>query len=263
MENSSEINVEHISVIVKKKEIRDFVYRCESRFKDGFIFITDGHGAFEKDGMKIPLKENSLVLLNYGDRYTVSAKDDDFEYITTAFDVAPQKAYSAMGLPIFFELTQHPFLVNRLEQLLKTWEERKPLYILRTKIWLEQILVDLFDVSSKTADNTKLENRLSPATDYINRFYDREITSLQLASLCQLSVSHFRRIFKEKYGISPLQYREQVRIHWAKQFLKSDLFTISETAHKLGYYDIYHFSKDFKKHTGLSPKQYLENNTEK
>lgn len=258
MQIFSEINIEHISVIVKKNENADFVYRCFGRFKDGFVLVTNGKGVFENAELKIPLQKNSLLILNKGEQYRISALDNNFEYITTAFNTVPIKSLDLIGLPTFMELNQYPYLIYKFEQLLKTWEERSPLYISKTKILLEQILIDLFDINSKTIEYATDENRLLPAIDYINRFYDKEISAEQLATLCKLSVSHFRRIFKEKYGISPLKYREQVRIHWAKQLLKSDFFTISEIAEKLGYYDIYHFSKDFKKYTGISPKQYLK-----
>lgn len=52
---------------------------------------------------------------------------------------------------------------------------------------------------------------------------------------------------------------ETVRIYWAKQLLISDLFTVSEIALKLHYYDVYHFTKDFKKYTNMSPKEYVRN----
>lgn len=58
--------------------------------------------------------------------------------------------------------------------------------------------------------------------------------------------------------MTPMQYREAVRMHWAKQLLGSELFSISEIAARLGYYDIYHFSKKFKLHTGYSPRQYMK-----
>ena len=143
--------------------------------------------------------------------------------------------------------------------MLKIWDERSALYVLKTKIQLEQIIIDLFNINSKSRDYLSDENRLLPAIDYINRFYDRDISSNELAGICKLSVSHFRRVFKEKMNLTPLKYRETVRIYWAKKLLISDLFTVSEIALKLGYYDVYHFSKDFKKYTNMSPKEYIRN----
>ena len=71
-----------------------------------------------------------------------------------------------------------------------------------------------------------------------------------------MSESYFRQMFKKYMGSSPLKYRENVRVSWAKKYLKSNLFSVSEIAEKLGYCDIYHFSKVFKVYVGISPSQY-------
>lgn len=259
MQNYYDINIGEISVVVKKKENSEFVYKCKNRSKDGFVFVTGGNGVFEGRKEKIRLQKNSLIITSKGENYTISASDDDFEYITTAFDIIPINAFNTIGLPIFMDISHHRYLVNQFEWLLKIWDERSPLYVLKTKNRLEQIIIDLFNINSKSRDYLSDENRLLPAIDYINRFYDREISVTELAGLCKLSVSHFRRIFKEKTGFTPLGYRESVRIHCAKQLLISDLFTVSEIALKLHYYDVYHFSKSFKKYTKLSPKEYVRN----
>lgn len=259
MQNYYDINIGEISVVVRKKENSEFIFKCESRIKHGFVFVTGGKGVFEGRGEKIILQKNSLLIACKGENYTISALDDDFEYITTAFDIIPINAFNIIGLPIFMDISPHKYLANQFELLIKIWNERSPLYVLKAKIQLEQIIIDLFNLNTKSKDYLFDENRLIPAIDYINCFYDREISVKELAGLCNLSVSHFRRIFKEKTGFTPLGYRESVRIHWAKQLLISDLFTVSEIALKLGYYDIYHFSKDFKKHTSMSPKEYVKN----
>lgn len=259
MKNYYDINIGEISVVVKKKETSEFVYKCENRSKDGFVFVTGGRGVFEGRKEKISLQKNSLLITSKGENYTIRALDDDFEYITTAFDIIPINAFNTIGLPIYMDINPHRYLVNQFEWLLKIWDERSPLYVLKTKNRLEQIIIDLFNINSRSKDYLSDENRLLPAIDYINRFYDREISAKELAGLCKLSVSHFRRVFKEKMNLTPLQYRETVRIYRAKQLLISDLFTVSEIAHKLGYYDVYHFSKDFKKYTNVSPKEYVRN----
>ncbi len=259
MQSYYDINIGDISVVVKKKEIASFVYNCEGRYQDGFIFITGGTGVFENSEQKVKLQKDDVLILSKGEKYTVSALDNDFEYITTAFEVYPQNAFHTIGLPTFMKIGAHRYLVNQFEWLLSIWEERSPLYVLKTKIQLEQIIIDLFNISTENKENATDDNILLPAINYINRFYDKEISVTELAELCKLSVSHFRRVFKEKTGFTPLGYRESVRIHWAKQLLISDFFTVSEIAHKLGYYDIYHFSKDFKRYTAMSPKEYVKN----
>ena len=259
MQVLSEINIDGISIIIKKKEKYNFLYRCEKRYKSGFILITEGNGFFETPQSIIPIQKNSLIILNDGDSYAISSKNNDFTYITSAFNVYPDKCFDLLGLPVVSSIENYPYLITMFESLLNTWEERTEFYIFKSKILLEQIMLAIYDINSNSRVQINPDSKLSPAINYINRFYDKEISVEELAAICKLSVSHFRKIFKEQIGISPLQYREALRINWAKQLLKSDLFTISEIAEKLGYYDIYHFSKSFKNHIGLSPKQYLNN----
>ena len=259
MQSYYDINIGDISVVVKKKEIASFVYNCEGRYQGGFIFVTGGTGVFENSEQKVKLQKDDILILSKGEKYTVSALDDGFEYITTAFEIYPANALHTIGLPTYKEIGAHRLLVNQFKWLLSIWEERSALYVLKTKIQLEQIIIDLFNINTESKENITDDNILLPAINYINRFYDKEISVTELAELCKLSVSHFRRVFKEKTGFTPLGYRESVRIHWAKQLLISDFFTVSEIAHKLGYYDIYHFSKDFKRYTGMSPKEYVKN----
>ena len=89
MKNYYDINIGEISVVVKKNETSEFVFKCENRHKDGFVFVTGGKGVFEGRKEKIRLQKNSLLITSKGENYTISALDDDFEYITTAFDIIP------------------------------------------------------------------------------------------------------------------------------------------------------------------------------
>ncbi len=256
MNNPFEFGIENIQIIIYKKETADFSYRCDGRKWDGFIFVTNGHGSFECGGLRSALSPGSLMVLEQGERYYIEAADDDFAYITTAFDLSPAGAFKAAGLPLVGTPEQCGYLFKQFEKLLKIWEERAQLYFMKTRIQLEKIILELLETQVLSGENKNAGERLLPAIRYIERFYDREMKTEELAGLCHLSVSHFRRIFKEKTGQTPMQYRESIRIHWAKRFLLSDLFTLSEIAEKLGYYDLYHFSKCFKKQTRLSPGKY-------
>ena len=184
MKSYYDINIGDISVAVKKKEIASFVYKCEGRYQDGFIFITGGTGVFENSELKVKLQKDDVLILSKGEKYTVSALDNDFEYITTAFEVYPQNAFHTIGLPTFMKIGAHRYLVNQFEWLLSIWEERSPLYVLKTKIQLEQIIIDLFNISTENKENATEDNKLLPAINYINRFYDREISVTELAELC-------------------------------------------------------------------------------
>lgn len=254
----SDFNIGSISVVVKKKETADFVFNCDSRRYDGFTFVTNGSGIFKNNKTTEKLHKNSLILLEKGEKYSVKALSDDFEYITTGYKIQPESALKTTGLPQLWDLSDNPYIANQIYEILSVWEERVPLYTLRTRVLCEQLLINLFDLHFKGDNYIKEENRLSPAITYINQYYDKAISSKTLSELCGMSVSNFRRVFKNELGMLPMEYREKLRIYWSKRLLKSGIFSVSEIATKLGYCDVYHFSKDFKKQTGETPKKYIK-----
>ena len=178
----SDLSVSSITVIVKKKEDLSFCFNCPSRNFDGFIFVMGGSGLFENEDLSEVLTKNSLVLLQKGDKYSVRALDDDFEYIATGYTVEPYGALKSIGLPTVQNLPKTSNVISLIGNMLNVWESRVPLFDLRTKIILEQMLVELFDMHQKTALFSQ-QNVLAPALEYISRHYDESISAKELADL--------------------------------------------------------------------------------
>jgi len=77
-----------------------------------------------------------------------------------------------------------------------------------------------------------------------------------LASEIKLSTSHFRKLFRELHGISPIKLHNQVKIQRACEMLVYGNDNISEIAQKLGFSNVHNFSRAFKNYTKTSPLQY-------
>jgi AraC-like DNA-binding protein len=71
-----------------------------------------------------------------------------------------------------------------------------------------------------------------------------------------MSEGNFSRAFKQAYGVTPLQYKTQLKIDYAKYLLVGTLLKISEISAMSGFSDSLYFSRVFKKQTGVSPEQY-------
>lgn len=88
---------------------------------------------------------------------------------------------------------------------------------------------------------------------------DRNLTIDELAFLCNMSPSTFKRHFTKLFHTSPKKYFTENRMQKAKQLLKMKK-RVSEIYFELGYENLSSFSSEFKKHFGLSPKQFQSGN---
>ena len=89
------------------------------------------------------------------------------------------------------------------------------------------------DVMGKQAEL----NQLLPAIDHVSKHYAQSITIQELAVVCQISASHFMRIFKTSLHMTAYSFVEQVRMCHAIEALKSGPASITQIALDCGFYD--------------------------
>ena len=80
------------------------------------------------------------------------------------------------------------------------------------------------------------------------------------AELCEISESYFHMMFKKWSGMSPVEYRNRLRITHAKTMLQNSSMSIGEVANAVGFEDQFYFSRVFRSVTGVSPQKYRKTN---
>ena len=96
---------------------------------------------------------------------------------------------------------------------------------------------------------------IKEGVDYLERNLSCDCSVDSLASLCNLSPSAFRRIFQKSKGMSPVKYRNRLRIRKATELLRSGAYTVGEVAEQVGVADVKYFGKLFKQYTGMNPSE--------
>lgn len=81
----------------------------------------------------------------------------------------------------------------------------------------------------------------------------------ELARLCHLSTSSFKRKFNEVFKSSPKKYISQKKIEKAAALLKSDNLRISDIAYDVGFDSLATFNRNFTSTYGKSPTEYRLN----
>ena len=97
---------------------------------------------------------------------------------------------------------------------------------------------------------------IEPAVQYIADHYMDNITIADLASACHLSATHFRRVFKQILGHSPLDYVHMIRVDRACVLLYSHQYSVTEIGQQVGYTSPSSFLRQFHRIHGTSPNQW-------
>jgi len=99
---------------------------------------------------------------------------------------------------------------------------------------------------------------LEKGKQYIEHHFSEAITVEQIAQLVGVERTHFSKMYRKAYGLSPIDFLLQLRMQEAELLLVHTSYKIIEIAQAVGYQDISSFSKAFKKRVGMSPIAYRE-----
>lgn len=98
---------------------------------------------------------------------------------------------------------------------------------------------------------------LDPALAYLEQhILDPELRVGKLHALCGISDTYFRRLFEERFSLTPKRYVLSRRLAQAKAILDSGEFVgIAAVAAAVGFEDSLYFSKAFKSKYGYPPSE--------
>ena len=130
-------------------------------------------------------------------------------------------------------------------------------------LWkLVAFLQRCFPVSeADAAPRSKNSRRLAPAVQYIERFYSTKFTLGDLAKTVCMSTPNFSIVFREAYGVPPMEYAIRVRLeNAARQLLETDnkVLTVAENC---GFTSMSNFVRLFQNLYGMAPSKYRAQRT--
>ena len=159
--------------------------------------------------------------------------------------------------PFSIPVVNYEKMLKYFKEAAKVWKSRDSFYEITIFNSIYSIILQAAKEQQKKYVPKSQEMLIEPAIEKIrNDFTKNDLSVAELCSLCGISEAYFRRIFINKFGVSPKEYIIDLRINYAKNLLKSGQFSVSETATLCGYTEECHFSRVFTKKTGENPKKY-------
>ena len=171
------------------------------------------------------------------------------------------KAIAEAGYNGVFHPKEHPRLselILRLKNdLTPDAYSRLEITFLTGEILIESARIGNID---KSKIKLKLSDKLKPALLFIrNNYMNAQLmTEETIAASCGLSVSQFRKLFRQDVGISLPQYINNTRMSSAVYLLCNTDKQILNVALESGFENVSYFNKQFRKAFGITPRQMRE-----
>jgi len=110
---------------------------------------------------------------------------------------------------------------------------------------------------SDTEPNPALDRRLGLALAFMESHLEQHPSVAEIAEAAHLSEDYFRRLFRQRLGLPPIQYLNRLRVSAARRLIAREPgMTISEVGHEVGFDDVRYFARTFRQAYDITPNAY-------
>ena len=248
-----EMSLGHVGVA--HQFVLNATHRCDysqGRGSYGLVLGLEGEAEYRFcNGNRCRVGQGDVLFLGKEAAYSIAVATA-FKHYTVNFDGRAPKAEGCEPFFLWHAEMGEPY-IRAFRELSALWQAKRVGYELRARGYVCEILSMLLQDVEGQASRTRGHDRLLPAKEYIEKNYHDEFGLEQLAKLCDMSLTNFRREWSAHYGETAMQYRDRLRLARAKECLSSGYYTVQEVALRCGFADVSYFVRFFKKHVGISP----------
>lgn len=278
-----EYNPEQGKIYMTSSVYRPFLIEHTHGFVE-LICITRGCGIHTIDGHSVRTRRGDIFLIDYGVRHNFHPLSEPFEWINCIFrpellcDVfSTQESAASLLYYIFYHnklsdpnavtlninlRSDNEDVSGMFEDMLREFNEKRHGY---EDIIEHYLMIILTKIARRIFSETENRGEMSHSEDIIGDVISRldrsepgSISAKQLADSYFLSQSSFSTKFKEKVGMSFLEYVTRLRVNRACELLITSDLQVSEIQSCAGYQDAKAFYRAFRRCTGMTPTQYRE-----
>jgi AraC-like DNA-binding protein len=242
----------------------DRLHKCEypeGRGSYGLVFAISGDAEYRFfSGERIKVCAGDTFLISKSAAYSILT-EKEFRHYTVNFDVHEETSTlpSIFSPYYIFRGSECAIIEPQFKKLVDIWGEKKLGYQMLSIGCLYELISYAF---SSLGSNYRAESasRLIPAREFIGSHFNEPLCLCDLAALCNMSVTNFRREWQKQYSDTPIRYRDELRLSCAREYLALGYYSVSEVAAKCGFDDVSYFIRFFKKHTGVTPYAHSRKN---
>lgn len=245
------------------------------------VYILSGTMTHVIDGVSYDVMRGDILFMNYGCAHEIIPNSDErSSYINILFspesiseNISPTNAFSLLALASFntmrndadcgklsFADSEKRAIENIVLNMLSECKEKKQGWEGIVENYLNILLKQMLRKSNAMMEYKEIDNMWRELLGYIEENLESKLSLYTLAQKCFYNPSYFSRIFKEKFGMSLMEYITQKRLEHAVELLEASSLSVEQIAQKVGFSDRNSFHHAFSRSYGLTPQQFRKSN---
>lgn len=236
--------------------------RASGRKRHGFLYIYSGAATFYADGKSFSASAGNLLYIPQNKKYKIVYTAESTAFVVVNFalrDLCGTDAFLFDDIRFLFKDPKNsPSKIMAELELCSTSKSIGSL--LRKKELMYRLLGSVCGDGLRPNGEGAHEPQIAHGVNLLERTYLENLPITRYAQESYVSVNTFRRAFRKQFGMSPLKYRNLMRIDRAKELLYDGDFTVAEVAYAVGFENVGYFCRCYRQITGETPTETKQKN---
>lgn len=241
------------------------------------IYISDGEGSQFVDGVEYSVKRGDMLFVNWGATHSFTSSGT-MAYTEIYFSpklvengvITPENAIAMLALSSFDgmraeksggmvsfsgqDMIEVEFILGAMKRELERGASASR-NVVESYV---NILIAMMLRKASSEDELLAEDMWQSMKSYIDSNPEEKMTLSSLSSKMFYNPSYFSRVFKRKFGASPMEYLRERRLERAAVLLTSTDDSVDDIIEHVGFTDRSSFYHLFSKRFGQTPSEYRD-----
>lgn len=229
------------------------------RSANGILYIWSGETCFtECSHRRVRVKEGELLFIPKGCKYKMRYEAPNTTFVLVNLEMFDRNGSDLM-LTRNIEVLAKDDCSKRIAKIMTSLElcgvSQSMHACMHRKELVYKLLGAVYEISVSASLAQQKYPQIFEGVLLLEQSYLENIPISKFAQASNISISLFRSLFGKQYGMSPVQYRNRLRIGRATEILKEGSCSVAEAAFACGFENVGYFCRSYKKITGETPQE--------
>lgn len=243
------------------------------------VYVRSGTATETVNGQKYRVGHGDLIFINYDSTHAF-IPDDEYTYVNICFSpetvgeaiITPDNAFALLCLTAFndmrcdadggkvsFFARERKEMDDIVDAMLREYRKKETSWERVMENYLNIIITKMLRKTRLGVEENESDRMWRDLTEYIEGNPHADLSLPTLARKCFYNPAYFSRIFKEKFGVSLVEYVNRNRVERASYLLRESDMSVDEIMASVGFSDRSNFYRVFSKFTGTTPADVRKN----